>query len=170
MPNISVVQAEGAFSPVTISTRAELEALLANPPEADFGPVTIVLKTKAELANLLGALIAYGTGNTYAENGLKRVGLGDFYSGNVRGASRAIALEVAGASGVVPMPEFSAYLASVRFNGAKKSQAGAAVRGTSEDLAPGRFPTHFEPEIDVPADSSIPTVEVEETVGTSQVW
>lgn len=114
-------------------------------PEAPFQPVTITITSKVDLANLLGALMAYGRGEVYAENGLKAVGLGDYYSGNVRKAARDFSTAIAGASGVIPMPEFSAYLNSVKFRKSHPSTAGAKVIGTEEDLAPGREATHFEP-------------------------
>lgn len=113
-------------------------------PEPVFQPVTVTFNSKVELANILGALMAYGRGEVYAENGLKAVGLGDFYSGNVRKASRELAAAIAEASNVVPLPEFSAYLASVKFRQSHPSTAGAKVVGTDEDLAPGRTATQFE--------------------------
>lgn len=121
-----------------------------------FTPVTIVLNTKAELANLLGALLAYGTANTYAENGLKAVGLGDFYTGNVRKASREMAAQIAEASNVVPLPTFDAYLKSYKFKKGRYSKAGAAVAGTPEDLSNGRdYSTNFE-EQEAPAPAPAP--------------
>jgi hypothetical protein len=175
MPNIAVVQdnSQATFAPITISSIAELQALLANPPEADFAPVVITLKTKVALANFLGAFIAYGTANTYAENGLKAIGLGDFYSGNVRGAVRDYATQIAVASGVTPMPEFDAYLGSVKFMSSRKSQAGAKVVGTDEDLAPGYKPTNFEggPVADTTPDVDDDYTADEDVVeGTSHVW
>jgi hypothetical protein len=109
-----------------------------------FQPVTIVIESKVELANILGALVAYGTGKVYAENSLKAIGLGDYYSGNVRKASRELASVIAEASNVVPLPEFSEYLNSTKFRQSHPSTAGAAVIGTEEDLAPGRTATQFE--------------------------
>src|ERR1700731_596589 len=112
-----------------------------------FVPVTIVLNTEVEVANLLGALIAYGTANVYAENALKAVGLGDFYSGTFRKAARQIATQIAGADelGVIGLEAtLEAYLNSDKFRSSAPSQAGAKVVGTSEDLAPGREATSFE--------------------------
>lgn len=116
-----------------------------------FTPVTIVLNTKAELANILGALIAYGTGKVYAENALKAIGLGEFYSGNVRKAARETAATIAEASHVVPLPDFDAYLKSYVFKKSHPSTAGSAVKGTEEDLAPGRKATSFEESTPAPA-------------------
>lgn len=110
----------------------------------EFKPVTITIGSKAELANILGALVAYGTGKVYAENALKAIGLGEFYSGNVRKASRETAAVIAEASNVVPLPDFSNYLGSFKFKQSHPSTAGAAVLGTDEDLAPGRKATSFE--------------------------
>lgn len=109
-----------------------------------FTPVTITLNTEAQLANVLGALIAYGKGEVYAEAGLKAIGLGDFYSGNVRKAAREIAFVIAEASSVVPLPEFRAYVGSTKFRQSHPSTAGAKVIGTDQDLAKGRSATHFE--------------------------
>jgi hypothetical protein len=110
----------------------------------EFKPVTITIGSKAELANILGALVAYGTGKVYAENALKAIGLGDFYSGNVRKASRETAAVIAEASNVVPLPDFTDYLKSFVFKKSHPSTAGSAVIGTEEDLAPGRKATSFE--------------------------
>lgn len=121
MPNISVAQAPAPFTPVTVT-----------------------IHSKVDLANVLGALMAYGTGKLYAEAGLKAVGLGDFYSGNVRKAAREMALAIATATNVVPLPEFTAYLASPTFRRSHPSKAGAAVIGTEDDLAQGRSATSFE--------------------------
>lgn len=114
-------------------------------PAAPFQPVTIVLSSPVQLANLLGALIAYGTGKTLAEGSLKAIGLGEFYSGNVRKAARETALAIATASDVVPLPEFQAYLSSQQFRASHPSTAGTKVLGTEDDLAPGRSATTFEP-------------------------
>jgi predicted transcriptional regulator len=113
-------------------------------PAPEFRPVTLVIESKVELANILGALLAYGKGKVYAEGELKAVGLGEFYSGNVRKASRELAAQIAEASNVVPLPEFQSYLSSTKFRSSHPSTAGAAVIGTSEDLAPGRSATSFE--------------------------
>jgi hypothetical protein len=165
--NVAIEVAEPTFAPITINSLAELQAVIDNPPTEEFAGVTITFSTKTAIANILGALLAYGTANVYAENGLKAIGLGDYYSGNVRLAARVLAKEIADLAGFVPSPEFSAYLASVKYNGAKKSQAGYAVRGTNEDLAPGRGPTSFEPVIDSP----VASVEAPATLsGTSRVW
>lgn len=163
MKNIVIAQDRNAanFTPITINSFAELQALLQNPPEPGFAPVTVVITSKAALANIIGAEIAYGTANTYAENGLKAVGLGDFYTGNVRGAARNFATELAEAAGV-DTPDFAAYLGSVKFSSSRKSQAGAAVRGTDEDLAPGYAPTTFESEPVV--EETEPEVEVDNDV------
>jgi hypothetical protein len=112
-----------------------------------FVPVTIVLSTEVEVANVVGALIAYGTANTFAENGLKAIGLGDFYSGNVRKAAREIAKLIVAKSelGVEGLEAtLEAYLSSDKFRASAPSQAGAKAIGTSEDLAPGREATNFE--------------------------
>jgi hypothetical protein len=121
-----------------------LSVVQAPAPPPPFTEVTIVIKSKAQLANLLGALVAYGTGKVYAEESLKAIGLGDFYSGNVRKASRETALAIAEASNVVPLPEFAAYIASQTFKSSHPSTAGAAVLGTDQDLAVGRSKTYFE--------------------------
>lgn len=112
-----------------------------------FVPVTITLNSEVEVANLLGALIAYGTAKVYAENALKAVGLGEFYSGNVRKASRTFATELAKATeinqtGLAGLVE--KYLGSYTFRSSHPSTAGAAVRGTSDDLALDREATNFE--------------------------
>jgi hypothetical protein len=112
-----------------------------------FVPVTIILNTEVEVANLLGALIAYGTANVYAENALKAVGLGEFYSGNVRKAARQIAMAIAGKAelGVSGLEAtLEAYLNSDKFRSSAPSQAGSKAIGTTEDLAPGRAATTFE--------------------------
>jgi hypothetical protein len=114
-----------------------MRKITVNQPEPTFQPVTLVIESKTELANILGALVAYGQGKVYAEEGLKAIGLGDYYSGNVRKAARELASQIAEASGVVPLPEFSAY-------SSHPSTAGAKVLGTGEDLAPGRSKTTFE--------------------------
>jgi hypothetical protein len=103
-----------------------MRKITVNQPEPTFQPVTLVIESKTELANILGALVAYGQGKVYAEEGLKAIGLGDYYSG------------------VVPLPEFSAYLGSSKFRSSHPSTAGAKVLGTGEDLAPGRSKTTFE--------------------------
>lgn len=122
-------------------------------PEAPFQPVTIVIHSKTELANLLGALVAYGTGKVYAENSLKAIGLGDYYSGNIRKAAREMATQIAEASGVVPLPDFSSYLNSSKYMSARTSKAGAAVAGTEEDLSNGReYSTTFEDAEDAEAE------------------
>jgi hypothetical protein len=114
-------------------------------PEVPFVPVTVVLNTPADVANVIGALIAYGTGKVYAENSLKAIGLGDFYSGNVRKAARELADQLAAEVGAdSPDALFEEYRASDRFG--TPSQAGAKVRGTDEDLAPDAEETHFEDE------------------------
>jgi hypothetical protein len=121
-----------------------MRKITVNQPEPTFQPVTLVIESKTELANILGALVAYGQGKVYAEEGLKAIGLGDYYSGNVRKAARELASQIAEASGVVPLPEFSAYLGSSKFRSSHPSTAGAKVLGTGEDLAPGRSKTTFE--------------------------
>jgi hypothetical protein len=118
--------------------------IVVSQPPAEFRPVTLTINSPVDLANLLGALMAYGKGEVYAEANLKQVGLGDFYSGNVRKASREFATAIAQASGVVPEPNFAAYLGSVKFKKSHPSTAGAKVVGTEEDLAPGRKATAFE--------------------------
>jgi len=111
-----------------------------------FVPVTITLNTEVEVANLLGALIAYGTASVYAENGLKAVGLGDWYSGNVRKAARSISKEIAAAIGIEGLDDLlEVYLTSDKFTSSAPSKAGAKVIGTDADLAPGRESTNFEP-------------------------
>ncbi len=112
-----------------------------------FTPVTITLNTEAEVANVVGALAAYGSANTFAENTLKDIGLGQFYSGNVRKAARNISLELAGAIGgnVEQLKaRFEAYKKSPLGQSSHPSAAGSAIAGTSEDLAPGREATSFE--------------------------
>jgi hypothetical protein len=112
-----------------------------------FTPVTLKINSEVELANLLGALVGYGTANVYAENNLKAIGLGEFYSGNVRKAARLIAAHIAGTVGLdLPGVEavIAAYVGSAKFNASKASKAGAAALGTTEDLAPGYAPTNFE--------------------------
>ena len=121
-------------------------------PAPVFQPITLVIGSKTELANILGALMAYGIGSTYAEKGLKAVGLGDYYSGNVRKAARELATVIATASSVVPLPEFTDYLNSVKFKQSHPSTAGAAVIGTEEDLAAGRTATTFEEPAEVEED------------------
>jgi hypothetical protein len=112
-----------------------------------FVPVTITLNSEVEVANVLGALIAYGTASVFAENALKAIGLGEFYSGNVRKAARIIATELVsktdlGVNGLEDLLE--AYLDSEKFRKSAPSQAGAKVIGTADDLAPGREATSFE--------------------------
>jgi hypothetical protein len=114
------------------------------PVKPPFQPVTIVIESEVQLANILGALVAYGTGKTLAEGGLKAIGLGDFYSGNVRKAARETAMAIAVATNVVPLPEFAAYLSSQTFKNSHPSTAGAAVIGTDDDYAKGRSATNFE--------------------------
>lgn len=112
-----------------------------------FVPVTITLNSEVEVANLLGALIAYGTASVYAENALKAIGIGQFYSGNVRKAARNIATALVAATdlGVTGLDAtLQAYLNSDKFRSSKASQAGSAVIGTADDLAPGYLPTTFE--------------------------
>lgn len=168
MKNIVVTQDKNSvnFAPITINSFAELQALLENPPEPGFAPVTLVITSKVALANVIGALVAYGTANVYAENGLKAIGLGDYYSGNVRGAAREIATDIAKATDL-DTPDFSAYMGSVKFYQSRKSQAGAKARGTDEDLAPGYAPTNFE-------DGGAPVVAEEadepETVSAASRW
>lgn len=114
-----------------------------------FAPITLTLSTPAAVANVLGALIAYGSANLHAENGLKAIGIGKWYSGNVRKASRDAASAIASAAGLTA-PDFSAYTNSSKFRSSAPSQAGEAVRGTEFDLAPGRPATSFEPQLEVP--------------------
>jgi hypothetical protein len=118
--------------------------IVVSQSKPEFRPVTITLTTPDMLANVLGALLAYGSAKVYAESGLKAIGLGDYYSGNVRKAAREIAAVIAEASNVVPLPTFDAYLNSFQFKKSHPSTAGAAVIGTEADLAPGRSPTAFE--------------------------
>jgi hypothetical protein len=112
-----------------------------------FTPVTINIKTEADLATLLGALIGYGTASVYAENNLKAIGLGEFYSGNVRKGARLIAKQLVESVGLntANLDEIvDNYTSSDKFNRSKASKAGAAVIGTDADLAPGYEPTSFE--------------------------
>jgi hypothetical protein len=121
-----------------------LSIAIAPPPPPVFRPITLVLDSPVAVANLIGALGAYGKGDVYAENFLKSIGLGEHYSGNVRKAARETVIAVSNAAGFVPPADFSDYLKSAKFKQSHPSTAGAKVLGTEEDLAPGRKPTSFE--------------------------
>lgn len=120
-----------------------------------FVPVTITLNSEVEVANVAGALAAYGSANTYAENTLKDIDLGQFYSGNVRKAARKISIELVKAIGgdVAKLEaRFQAYKKSDLGQNSHPSTAGSAVVGTADDLAAGREATDFEHEADLAFD------------------
>lgn len=105
-----------------------------------FVPVVITLNTEVEVANVLGALASYGSASVYAENTLKDIGLGHLYSGNVRKASRKIALDLTesvGGNTDLLKSRFKAYRKSAGRT-AKFSKAGKAAAGTPDDLSKGR--------------------------------
>jgi hypothetical protein len=118
------------------------------PRPVAFVPVTITLNSIAEVAAVVGALIGYGTNTPFAEGNLKALGLGAYYNGNVRKSARELASGILSAAGVAASPDaiFEAYKSSPKFLSSRASQAGSAVIGTSEDLAPGYEPTTFEGE------------------------
>jgi hypothetical protein len=112
-----------------------------------FTPVTLTINSAVDLATVLGALIGYGTATLYAENNLKAIGLGEFYSGNVRKGARQIVGQIAKQVGLdtAALEEIvGTYTSSDKFSSSKASKAGSAVIGTAADLAPGYEPTSFE--------------------------
>lgn len=121
-------------------------ANIENGLDINFTPVTLTIDTPTKLANLVGALMAYGVASVYAENQLKTVGLGGYYSGNVRAAARDMASAVLAGAGL-PEPQFE-----INLKGQRKSKAGEFVLGTKEDRAPGKAATSFEPVLEVEAD------------------
>jgi hypothetical protein len=118
-------------------------------PKPVFQPITLTIETPTALANVLGAIIAYGTASTYAENSLQAINLGEFYSGNVRKASREFAVGLAGAaaSANVDLAGLEAlvktYLSSYKFKKSRSSKPGAQVPA-DETLSTRTFSTEFE--------------------------
>jgi hypothetical protein len=55
-----------------------------------FSPITITIESERELADLVGALGAYGKGVTLAKKTIREAGLGASYSGNARKTARNI--------------------------------------------------------------------------------
>jgi hypothetical protein len=126
-----------------------------------FVPITLKINSNIELANILGALIAYGTASPYAEGGLKAIGIGEFYSGNVRKAARDLASQITTAAGIgSPADLFESYINSDKFSSSRPSKAGSAALGTNEDLSDGREESHFEDGAE--ADDNILEVEGDE--------
>ena len=73
----------------------------------EFQPVTLVIDSPEELADLVGALGAYGKGVSKALKTIREAGLEDDYSGNARKTARAIVRQLADEVGFA-VPDFSA--------------------------------------------------------------
>ena len=73
--------------------------------EAKFEPITLTISSKQELADLVGALAAYGKGKTKAKKSIRQAGLLDSYSGNARKTARSIVVALAEAGGF-SVPDF----------------------------------------------------------------
>ncbi len=118
--------------------------------EPTFQPITLTIDSKVTLASILGAFIAYGTANTFAENSLKAVNLGDFYNGNVRKSARELAMAISegAASANIDLDGLddlvAAYLSSHKFKKSRASAPGAAVAGTDEAQTSRYWSTEFE--------------------------
>jgi hypothetical protein len=65
-----------------------------------FQPITITLSTPTELADVIGALAAYGKGVVKAKKSIREAGLLSSYSGNARKTARSLVRQIASAAGV----------------------------------------------------------------------
>jgi hypothetical protein len=73
--------------------------------DAGFKPVSITFTTPQELADVVGALGAYGKGKTKAKKTIREAGLLDGYSGNARKTARSVVVALAEAAGF-DVPDF----------------------------------------------------------------
>jgi hypothetical protein len=65
------------------------------PVPFSFTPVTITLTSPSELADVVGALTAYGKGKTKAKKSIREAGLASHYSGNARKTARTVVTAIA---------------------------------------------------------------------------
>jgi hypothetical protein len=72
---------------------------------AKFEPITLTISSKTELADIVGALAAYGKGKTLAKKSIRQAGLLDAYSGNARKTARSIVVALAEEGGFA-VPDF----------------------------------------------------------------
>jgi hypothetical protein len=76
------------------------------PVTPPFQPITITISSKQELADLVGALGAYGKGKTKAKKTIREAGLLESYSGNARKTARNTVRLLASVAGF-STPDFS---------------------------------------------------------------
>jgi ABC-type uncharacterized transport system ATPase subunit len=70
-------------------------SIVVNQKVASFQPVTLTITDPSTLADLIGALGAYGKGKTKAKKTIREAGLLDSYSGNARKTARTIVAALA---------------------------------------------------------------------------
>jgi hypothetical protein len=70
-----------------------------------FQPVIITFDNPTELADVVGALAAYGKGKTLAKKSIRQAGLIEHYSGNARKTARSVVVALAEAGGF-DVPDF----------------------------------------------------------------
>jgi hypothetical protein len=90
---------------------------------SQFQPVTLTISDPVVLADVVGALGAYGKGKTKAKKTIREAGLEEFYSGNARKTARTLAATLAEAAGF-NSPEFG--------SGAAGSVDEAAIDAATE--------------------------------------